>query len=108
MNCSGLELQRSLSRGDCLEVVSPKSVAMGHWAEVSGQSRWPEVRCNDLPIWNVVPGVEGESAAVALSGPRVQLGLGVRRGSSTLGVRELNAGRDAVDGLNHTVFLSPL
>lgn len=67
-----------------------------------------KVRCSGLPSWNVVPAVEGQSTAVALSGPRVQLGLGVRRGSSTLGVRELKAGRDAVDGLNKTVFLSPL
>lgn len=51
--------------------------------------------------------MQEESAAVALSGPRVQLGLGVRRGSSTQGGRELKGGRDAVDGLNQTVFLSP-
>lgn len=67
-----------------------------------------KVGCIDLPGLIVVPPEEGESDAVALSGPRVQLGLGVRRGSSTLGVRELKAGRDAVDGLNKTFFLSPL
>lgn len=67
-----------------------------------------KIRCSGLASWNVVPAVEGGSAAVALSGPRVQLGLDVTRGSSTLGVRELKAGSDAVDGLNRTVFLSPL
>lgn len=67
-----------------------------------------KVGCSDWPRLNVAPAVEAGSAAVALSGPRVQLGLGVRRGSSTLGVSELKAGSDAVDGLNKTLFLSPL
>lgn len=43
----------------------------------------------------------------ALSGPSVQLGLSVTLLSSTLGAKELNAGRDAVLGLNKPLFLPP-
>lgn len=45
---------------------------------------------------------------MALSGPRVQLGLSVTLLSSALGANELKAGRDAVDGLNKPLFLPPL
>lgn len=55
----------------------------------------------------VVPVVEGESAVTAASGPSVQLGLSVRSLSSALGVKELKAGREAVEGLNKPLFLPP-
>lgn len=43
----------------------------------------------------------------ALSGPSVQVGLGVRSLSSVLGVKELKAGSEAVDGLKTLLFLPP-
>lgn len=55
----------------------------------------------------VVPVAEVESAVMAASGPRVQLGLRVRSPSSALGVNELKAGREAVDGLNKPLFRPP-
>lgn len=54
-----------------------------------------------------VPVLEGESAAFALSGPSVQLGLSVTLLSSALGAKELKAGRDAVLGLKKPLFLPP-
>lgn len=55
----------------------------------------------------VVPVLEAESAVTAVSGPSVQLGLSVRSLSSVLGVKELKAGREAVDGLKRPLFLPP-
>lgn len=55
----------------------------------------------------VVPVVEVESAVMAASGPSVQLGLRVRSLSSVLGVKELKAGREAVDGLYKPLFIPP-
>lgn len=43
----------------------------------------------------------------AASGPSVQLGLIVRSLSSVFGIKDLKAGRDAVDGLNKPLFLPP-
>lgn len=56
---------------------------------------------------HVVPVGEVESAVITESGPSVQLGLSVRSLSSVLGVKELKAGREAVDGLNKLLFLPP-
>lgn len=44
---------------------------------------------------------------MAASWPSVQLGLSVRSLSSVLGVKELKAGREAVDGLYKPLFIPP-
>ena len=52
------------------------------------------------------PALEVELEATAEPGPRVQLGLDVMSSwSTTSGIRQLKAGRDAVVGLNNALFL---
>lgn len=58
---------------------------------------------------SVVPALALQSAAMAVaaaaSGPSVQFGLGGGSACSELWVRELKAGREAVDGLNNALLL---